>query len=62
MSEGNLLTLDYPVGRPIELVVNGASRFTGHIVAAGRKRGILIDTTRPPPELQRTREETGLGR
>jgi len=62
LSEGHLLTFDYPVGRPIELVVNGAPRFTGHIVATGKKRGILIEAARPAPILQgRTKEETGLG-
>jgi len=62
LGEGNVLSFDYPVGRPIELTVNGAPGFTGHMVAAGKKRGIQIEAARPAPVLQRrTREDAGLG-
>jgi flagellar motor switch protein FliM len=47
LDEGHLMTFDYPVGRPIDLLVNGTARFTGRIVASGRKRGILVDTLAP---------------
>jgi flagellar motor switch protein FliM len=62
LGEGHLLSFDYPVGRAIELIVNGAPRFTGHIVAAGKKRGIQIETARPAPAFQRrTKDDAGLG-
>src|SRR5438477_6801698 len=43
LREGHLLTFDYPVERPVELLANGASKFTGHVVSKGNKRGCLLD-------------------
>jgi flagellar motor switch protein FliM len=61
LDEGHLMTFDYPVGRPIDLLVNGAARFTGHIVAAGKKRGILVDALAPLGFQGRINEEAGRG-
>ena len=47
LEEGQLLALDYPVERPLELLVNGARKFDGEVVAAGRKRACLIERIRP---------------
>ncbi|MBZ5581472.1 MAG: flagellar motor switch protein FliM [Acidobacteriia bacterium] len=55
LSEGRLLTFDYGVDHPVELLVNGARRFTGHVVAAGRKRGFAIEAVRPTPHSARNR-------
>ena len=48
LSEGHLLTLDYPVERPVELLVNGAHKFAGQVVSTGKKRAFLVDRVRPP--------------
>jgi flagellar motor switch protein FliM len=61
LDEGHLMTFDYPVGRPIDLLVNGAARFTGRIVASGRKRGILVDTLAPVAPQGKISEELGRG-
>jgi flagellar motor switch protein FliM len=46
LSEGYLVTFDYHVDRSIELLVNGAHKFTGQIVTTGRKRACLIEKLR----------------
>src|SRR5581483_4966469 len=43
LSEGHLLSFDYPVERPIDLLVNGAHKYMGQVVSTGRKRACLID-------------------
>ncbi|MEQ1948000.1 MAG: flagellar motor switch protein FliM [Bryobacteraceae bacterium] len=42
LSEGDVLALDYPVERPIDLVVNGKLKYRGEIVVTGRKRAFQI--------------------
>jgi flagellar motor switch protein FliM len=61
LDEGHLMAFDYPVGRPIDLLVNGTARFTGHIVAAGRKRGIIVDTLAPLGFQGKINEDAGRG-
>ena len=38
LKEGDVITFDFPVGRPLDLMVNGVLKFRGAIVTAGRKR------------------------
>ncbi|MEQ1886069.1 MAG: FliM/FliN family flagellar motor switch protein, partial [Bryobacteraceae bacterium] len=45
LSEGDVLALDYPVGRPIDLVINGKLKYRGEIVVTGRKRALQIHQT-----------------
>src|SRR5271165_1663679 len=47
LTEGHLLTFDYPVERPVELVVNGTRKFTANLVTTGRKRACLVEKVRP---------------
>lgn len=44
LAEGDVLTLDFPVNRPLDGLLNGKLRFAGRIVAAGRKCGFLLET------------------
>jgi flagellar motor switch protein FliM len=57
LSEGNLLVLDYPVDRSIELLVNGTRKFTAQVVGAGRRRGCLIEQIRKTAAQGRISEE-----
>ena len=59
LREGNLLTFDFPVDRPIELVVNGARKFTGQVVSTGRKRACQIGAVRPLPYQGKMSEDAG---
>ena len=43
LAEGDVLTFDFPVGRPLEGLLNGKLRFQGHVMQAGRKRGFLVE-------------------
>ncbi len=46
LSEGHLLTFDYPVERSIELTVNGTRKFTAQVVGTGKKRACQIEQIR----------------
>jgi flagellar motor switch protein FliM len=46
LKEGHLLTFDYPVERPIELLVNGEPTYTAHMASAGRKLVCQIEKSR----------------
>jgi len=39
---GDVLTLDYPVDRPLDLKINNRLKFRGHVVTTGRKRAFSI--------------------
>ena len=42
LEEGDVLTFDYPLSKPIDLAVNGKVKFQGQIVAAGGKKGFFV--------------------
>jgi len=44
LEEGDVLTFDFPVGRPLEGLLNGKLRFQGQVVQTGRKRGFRMET------------------
>ena len=46
LTEGNLLVFDYPVERSVELLVNGARKFTAQMVGTGKRRGCAIENVR----------------
>jgi flagellar motor switch protein FliM len=43
LAEDDVLTFDYPVGRPVDLTVNGRLKYHGHVVTAGHKRAFQIE-------------------
>jgi len=48
LKEGDVLAFDYPVGRLMELNVNGLLKYRGRVVAAEGKRGFLIEELHRP--------------
>jgi flagellar motor switch protein FliM len=48
LAEGDVLTFDYPVERPINVSVNGKLKYRGHIVSAGRKRALEVEQAYRP--------------
>lgn len=60
LGEGHLLTFDYPVERSVDLLVNGAHKFTGHVVGTGRKRACLVESIRPVPNQGRISDDGGV--
>ncbi|MDE3164857.1 MAG: flagellar motor switch protein FliM [Acidobacteriota bacterium] len=61
LREGHVLTFDYPVDRAVELLVNGAHKFTGQMVGAGRKRACQVELVRPASDQGRIKDERGEG-
>ena len=47
LQEGHLLMFDFPVERPVDLLVNGYHKFISHLVGAGKKRACQIEKCRP---------------
>jgi flagellar motor switch protein FliM len=43
INEGNVLTFEYPVGKPLNILVNGKNKYIGQIVSTGRKRAFQIE-------------------
>jgi flagellar motor switch protein FliM len=54
LEEGQLLTFDHPVGRPVELEVNGSRKFCGHVVSTGKKRAFQVEAMHPAPYFKST--------
>jgi len=47
LKEDDVLTFDFPIGRQLDLTVNGKPKYRGHIVTTGHKRAFQIEE--PPP-------------
>ncbi|MDQ2950576.1 MAG: flagellar motor switch protein FliM [Acidobacteriota bacterium] len=43
LAEGDVLAFDFPVEKPLDLVINGKLKFRGNVVTSGRKRAFQID-------------------
>ncbi len=43
LNPDDVLTFDYPIGRPVDLTVNGKLKYRGHIVATNCKRAFQIE-------------------
>ena len=49
LQQGHLLTFDYPVEHPIDLLINGTRKFRAQVVSTGKKRACLGETVTPAP-------------
>ena len=43
LEEGQLLTFDFPVDRPVDLLVNGTKKFRAQMVSTGKKRACVVE-------------------
>lgn len=50
LEEDEVLAFDYPVERPVDLLLNGTNKFQGDIINTGRKRSFHIRRVLPPEE------------
>ncbi len=50
LEEGDVLNFDYPLNRPIDLLINGKMKYQGDIVAAGGKKGFMVSKPYLPME------------
>jgi len=60
LKEGHVLVFDFPVARPVELSVNGTSKFAAHMVSTGKKRACQVESIRPAAQ-GRTSEDPDPG-
>ncbi|MEX2261733.1 MAG: flagellar motor switch protein FliM [Bryobacteraceae bacterium] len=44
LDQGDVITFDYPVGKTLKLSANGLVKYSGQIVARGRKKAFLIES------------------
>jgi flagellar motor switch protein FliM len=42
LQDGDVLVFDYPLGRPVNLMLNGKLKFQGEVVRLGGKRALQI--------------------
>jgi flagellar motor switch protein FliM len=42
LKEGDVLAFDYPMDRPVDVMVNGKLKYQGEVVSMGRKRGFQV--------------------
>jgi flagellar motor switch protein FliM len=50
LAEGDVLTFDYPIEKPVDLIINGKLKYHGQIVSNGRKRAMQIGNLHKPGE------------
>lgn len=50
LEDGDVLSFDYPVEKPLDLNINGKLKFRGQIAAIGRKLGFLIEESLGKPQ------------
>lgn len=50
LEPGDVISLEVPATRPVELQINGRCKFTGEVVLAGNKRGVMIGECGALPE------------
>ncbi len=48
LEESDIVPLDCPVDKPLDLFVNGQSRFSGQIVSVGNKKAFVIGERQTP--------------
>lgn len=48
LAEGDVLTFDFPVEKPLDLYLNNRLKFRGHVVSTGRKRAFQIEQLHKP--------------
>ena len=50
IQSGDILTFDFPVERPLDLLINTKLKFRGHVAGNGRKKAFRIDHFYNPTE------------
>jgi len=50
LAPGDVLRFDFPLDRPVCLLVNGTRKYDGHLVTTGQKRAFLVGELRRPAD------------
>jgi flagellar motor switch protein FliM len=43
LEEGDIITFDHPVGRPLDCMVNGKRKFQGQLIGVGNTKAFQIE-------------------
>ncbi len=49
LAQGDILSFDYPVEKPLDCTVNGKLKFRGHIATTGQKKAFRVEAVRERP-------------
>jgi len=50
IQDGDVLTFDFPVARPLDLLINTKLKFRGHVTTDGRKKAFRVEQFFNPTE------------
>jgi flagellar motor switch protein FliM len=50
IQNGDILTFDFPVERPLDLLINTKLKFRGHVASNGRKKAFRVEQFYNPTE------------
>ena len=56
LEEGHLLAFDYPVDKSVDLLVNGADKFSAQIVSTGKKRACVVEHMHARPDYGKSKD------
>jgi flagellar motor switch protein FliM len=50
IQDGDILTFDFPVARPLDLLINSKLKFRGHVATNGRKKAFRVEQFYSPAD------------
>ncbi len=51
LKDGDILAFDYPVERPLDVLIGGRPKFRAQVVVSGKKRSVVLEEIAGPPAL-----------
>ena len=50
IQDGDILTFDFPVGKPLDLLINSKLKYRGHVATSGRKKAFRVEQSYSPTD------------
>ena len=51
LKDGDILAFDYPVERPLDVLIGGRPKFRGQVMVSNKKRSIVLEESARPPAI-----------
>jgi flagellar motor switch protein FliM len=51
LKDGDILAFDYPVERPLDVLIGGRPKFRGQVVVSRKKRSMVLEEIAGPPAI-----------
>jgi len=51
LKDGDILAFDYPVERPLDVLIGGRPKFRGQVMVSNKKRSIVLEEIARPPAI-----------